>query len=174
MAALLTAPAWAGASGTADQGRGPGEGSPPGVEQTSPLPPSERNEPVAPPPVDAHGEDEAATQPGTGGAGVEDPVEDREIRRDPNGEGQGGSGTLPGFEPGAEDPNAPSPELVPPTEDPSIMGQEGERDVQGGVFDTGDISGRQPATIPEGAEPGPGSPMPRSEEIRPSTPAARE
>ena len=168
-AALLSAPALADRNRTNE--------APPAVEDSElPRPSSERNEPVAPPPTDRHLEDEAAREPGTGGAGMEDPLDDRDVRHDPSraqevplDEGQGGSGEVPEA-PEVEDnnPPVPPPELTPPTDDPSIMGQERDADMGGAVFDTGDISGRQPATIPEGSEPGPGSPMPSSEEIRPS------
>lgn len=127
---------------------------------------------------------------GVGGAGNEgedlpDHQGSGELPADVDG-GAGGSGSA--GEPASDFEPVPDEDLRPPTEDRSIMGNEGASSVpagddgtggaadqgtpseddqrrRGAVFDTGDTSGRQPGTIPEGDEPGPGSPLPAPADV---------
>ncbi len=140
------------------------------------------------------GEAETETGTGIGGSGNEggsredlpDHQGSGELPADVDG-GAGGSGSAGG--PASDFEPVPDEDLRPPTEDRSIMGNEGgtsnlpaqdegtggaadegapgddEERRRGAVFDTGDTSGRQPGTIPEGDEPGPGSPLPAPADV---------
>lgn len=113
---------------------------------------------------------------GTGGAGVEGGgtggagFENEGYSRDPSGVMPDQNGTIIKNEGEGDTDIHNTPAGGRPESGPGVggAGEEGQGDEQGdekgGVFQTGDVSGKtRGTTVPEGEEPGTGSPMPRGE-----------